>query len=229
MSILDDHLALDLWEQAAHLAPVDRAVRTLAAIRNIDPDSAADWPVDERDLALVEARCDTFGPTVEFFVPCPECSEPLETEFDLRRLLAEAREAAPPLMASPGGDYALRSPTSREVARAALAADPAGLILACLAGPGEPGEVPDMARVEASLEQAFPLLNVAIDFTCPACGADFSRRFDPAAYLWADIERLSETLLADVHRLASAYGWSERDILGMSRRRRETYLARIAA
>lgn len=227
--MLDHHLALNLWEQAAHLAPVDRAVRTLAAIRNIDPDSAADWPVDERDRALIEARCDTFGPRVEFYVACPECSAPLETEFDLRLLLAQAREAPPPLMASSGGDYALRAPTSREVARAARAADPAGLILACLAGPGEPAEMPDMARLEASLEQAFPLLNVAIDFTCPACEAVFSRRFDAAAYLWADIERLSETLLADVHRLASAYGWSEGEILGMSRRRREAYLARIAA
>jgi hypothetical protein len=227
--MLDDHLALDLWEQAAHLAPVDRAVRTLAAIRNIDPDSAADWPVDERDLALIEARCDTFGPTVEFYVACPECSEPLETEFDLRRLLAEARDAPLPRGAASGGGPALRAPTSREVARAARDSDPAGLILACLAGPGEPGERPDLARVEAALEQAFPLLNVAIDFTCPACEADFSRRFDAAAYLWADIERLSETLVADVHRLASAYGWSEREILGMSRRRREAYLARIAA
>ena len=228
--MLDDHLALDLWEQAAHLAPVDRAVRTLAAIMNIDPDSAADWPVDERDLALIEARCDTFGPTVEFYVVCPECSEPLETEFDLRRLLVEARQAPLPRVASSSdGDYALRAPTSREVARAARDPDPAGLMLACLAGPGKAGEMSDLARIEASLEQAFPLLNVAIDFTCPACEADFSRRFDAASYLWADIERLSETLLADVHRLASAYGWSESEILGMSRRRREAYLARIAA
>jgi hypothetical protein len=226
--MLDDHLALDVWEEAAHLAPVDRAVRTLAALRNIDPDAAADWPVDERDRALIEARCETFGPSADLYVVCPECSAALETSFDLRNLLAEPNDT-PPQLAWTGGALSLRAPTSRDVARAVRAGDPAGLFLACLAGLDGTAELPDVARLEAALEQAFPLLSVTIDFTCPACAAAFSRRFDAAAYLWADIESLSEALIEDVHRLASAYGWREEDILGMSRGRRDAYLARLAA
>lgn len=226
--MLEDHLALDLWEQAAHLAPVDRAVRTLAAVRNIDPDAAADWPVDQRDRALIEARCETFGSRAEFYLVCPECESPLETEFDLDQLLA-APPAGPPLLAWSGGVHALRSPTSRDVAAAARAGDPGRLVRACLEGAGDPAEMPDPAQVETALEQAFPLLDVAIEFTCPACESAFSRRFDAGAYLWGDVERLAEGLIEDIHRLASAYGWSESEIMRMSRRRREAYLSRLAA
>jgi hypothetical protein len=228
MPTLDDQLAINLWESAAHLAPVDRAVRTLAAIEGIDPDSAADWPIDERDRVLIHARCRTFGPGADFYVVCPSCGEALETRFDLEQLLTLPPEEAPTLHAS-GAAYPLRAPTSRDVAEAARAGDDTLLARACLIGISDDGDQPEPALVEASLEQAFPLLNVSVGFTCSACDTAFSRRFDAPSYLWADIERLAQTLIGEVHRLASAYGWSEREILSMGRRRRAAYLARLAA
>lgn len=224
--MLDGHLAINLWQEAAHLAPVDRAVRTLAAIKQIDADAAADWAVDERDRALIEARCESFGAMAEFYVVCPQCDEALETRFDLRALLAADRRAAPVLNWS-GAEHELRAPTSRDVAMAARNGDRAGLVQACVVGLDAPAGGPDVALVEKSLEQAFPLLNIMIDFTCPACDAAFSRPFDASAYLWADLERRAESLIDEVHRLARAYGWSERDILAMSPRRRAAYLERL--
>jgi hypothetical protein len=226
--MLDDHLAIDLWEDAAHLAPVDQAVRTLAAVERIDADAAADWPVDERDRALIRIRCETFGPQAEFYVACPACDVALETQFDLGQLLALRSDSAPALAWS-GADYEVRAPTSREVAAAVRSADRAGLARACVVGLDETSDGPDVAEVEALLERAFPLLDVSIGFTCSACGEVFSRRFDPATYLWTDIERLAEGLMADIHRLAAAYGWGEQEILRMSRRRRAAYLARLGA
>jgi hypothetical protein len=38
------------------------------------------------------------------------------------------------------------------------------------------------------------------------------------------LSRRAAGLLRDVHRLALAYHWSERDILGLSLRRRRSYL-----
>ena len=95
MPVLGDQLAIGLWEEAAHLAPVDRAVRTLAAVAGIDSQAAADWPIDERDRALIEARCRAFGTAADFYVLCPACGEALETRFDLEQLLA-LRPAGPP-------------------------------------------------------------------------------------------------------------------------------------
>lgn len=226
--MLDDHLAIGLWEEASHLAPVDRAVRTLAAIEGIDANAAADWPIDERDRALIEARCRTFGPGADLYVVCPACGEALETRFDLEQLLALRPDGAP-TFAWAGAEYPLRAPTSRDVARAARGDDAAQLASTCVIGFRDDAGGPEPAEVEASLEQAFPLLNVTIGFTCSACDTGFSRRFDAPSYLWTDIEKLAQVLIGEVHRLASAYGWSERDILGMGRRRRAAYLARLAA
>lgn len=48
--------------------------------------------------------------------------------------------------------------------------------------------------------------------------------FDPAAYVWAEVENSAARLLRDVHLLAAAYGWTEAAILGMSATRRAAYL-----
>jgi hypothetical protein len=48
------------------------------------------------------------------------------------------------------------------------------------------------------------------------------------AFFWEEIDVWAERTLSDVHRLASAYGWSESDILALGPRRRQRYLALIA-
>ena len=60
-----------------------------------------------------------------------------------------------------------------------------------------------------------------------ACGAQTSAPFDAATVLYADVTAHVDRLLADVHRLASAYGWSEREILMLPPARRERYLALV--
>ncbi len=43
------------------------------------------------------------------------------------------------------------------------------------------------------------------------------------------MEARAKRLLSEVHALASAYGWSEREILGLSVARREFYLGMVRA
>jgi hypothetical protein len=45
--------------------------------------------------------------------------------------------------------------------------------------------------------------------------------------LWREIESMAGRLLRDVHALASAYGWHEKDILALSPVRRQFYLTLI--
>ena len=47
------------------------------------------------------------------------------------------------------------------------------------------------------------------------------------ALLWEEIEVRAHVLLGEVHRLASAYGWSEAQILALSPARRASYLAMV--
>ena len=70
-------------------------------------------------------------------------------------------------------------------------------------------------------------MNLALD--CPACGAHWQSVFDIVTFLWGEIEDWAQRLLYDVHLLASAYGWSERDIVAMTPRRRRMYLEMVGA
>jgi hypothetical protein len=66
-----------------------------------------------------------------------------------------------------------------------------------------------------------------IDLSCPACGHGWQVIFDIESFLWAKVSALAKRLLHEVHGLASAYGWTERDILALPAVRRQFYLEMI--
>lgn len=214
-------LALSLWEDAAELSPLDRAVRMAAAVDGLTVVDAAGLPLDERDRRLIAARRDTFGAAAEIVASCTTCGERAEGGVDLDALLAAPLFEA--TVECGGRSVACRPPSSLDVARAARANDPAILVRAATGG-----EAADAEAVAAALGAAHPLLDIELALPCEACGATFQARFDIGAYLWAEVGRLAEALLDDVHRLAAAYGWRESDILALPARRRVAYLARLA-
>ena len=72
-------------------------------------------------------------------------------------------------------------------------------------------------RRRRALHEADPALALTFAMTCPECGAAFDQLFDPAAYLWAEIDDMSRDLLGQVILLARSFGWSEAAILAMPR------------
>lgn len=81
----------------------------------------------------------------------------------------------------------------------------------------------DLARIDAALEAAAPEAADEISALCPNCGGPTTAAFDPLD--WALPSAAS--LLREIHLLASAYHWSEREILDLPRFRRARYLALI--
>jgi hypothetical protein len=79
------------------------------------------------------------------------------------------------------------------------------------------------------LAAADPQAAMELALSCPGCRHQWSVAFDILAYFWGEIEDWAQRLLLDIHALASAYGWSERDILTMSPRRRRMYLDLLGA
>lgn len=85
----------------------------------------------------------------------------------------------------------------------------------------------DEAAVSAAIASHDPLVDFSVSCTCPACGA--------ANFVQIDLEQLAvrrlahyqRRLLLEVHRLASHYGWTERQVLAVPARRRAQYLALI--
>ena len=79
------------------------------------------------------------------------------------------------------------------------------------------------------LSLADPLAEVLLDLQCPVCKGSFQETLDLAAFFWSELEGRSKRLLLDVHILASAYGWSEAEILGLSPARRNFYREQVHA
>ncbi|MER8088248.1 hypothetical protein ACIO6T_29055 [Streptomyces sp. NPDC087532] len=79
-------------------------------------------------------------------------------------------------------------------------------------------------RIADAMEAADPAADVTIGVTCPDCGAATRAELDIASYLWTELDAWAKELLLDVHLLATAYGWSEPEILALSPLRRRYYL-----
>ena len=51
--------------------------------------------------------------------------------------------------------------------------------------------------------------------------------FDILSFFWGEIQICARRLLREVHALASAYGWTESEILSLSTTRRHAYLEMV--
>jgi hypothetical protein len=80
------------------------------------------------------------------------------------------------------------------------------------------------AGVDAAMEAAAPAGAIDLLVACPDCATTNAAALDVALLLWARVEERASLLMAQVHALAAAYGWTEPDVLALSPRRRAAYL-----
>ncbi|KAF4406240.1 hypothetical protein [Streptomyces lycii] len=108
------------------------------------------------------------------------------------------------------------------LARCVVAASRAGRALPA----GRLPELPESVqrRIAEAAEEADPAAAVTLNVACPECGEATKAELDIASYLWTELDSWARDLLLDVHLLAGAYGWSEREILALSPLRRRYYL-----
>ena len=234
MRHLADADVLALWERGAPRHPLDRALVLCAWAReDLDPTSLADLPLGVVNAALVTLRRASFGSRIEARVDCERCGEPLEIALDAGALAAAAPGA------EPGGEceiqgFRFRAPSTRDLAAVAgeRSQDDAALRLldrCCVARPaGEALELEALVpEVERALERLDPAADLELALTCEACGHAWQAGLDIAALLWNEVAVRAGSVLADVHRLALAYGWTEREILRLSPARRAAYLQMV--
>ncbi|HXI74354.1 MAG TPA: hypothetical protein VNG94_02120, partial [Pyrinomonadaceae bacterium] len=82
--------------------------------------------------------------------------------------------------------------------------------------------------VAKRMAEADPQADLRLDLSCPACGHRWQALFDIDSFFWSEINAWAQRVLTEVHALASAYGWRERDILDLSPRRRQFYLGLVS-
>ncbi|MBQ0986085.1 hypothetical protein KBZ10_16505 [Streptomyces sp. F63] len=95
-----------------------------------------------------------------------------------------------------------------------------------VAGDRMPDALPERVRrrIAEAAGRADPAAEVTLHVTCPECGEATPAELDITSYLWTELDSWARDLLLDVHLLATAYGWSEPEILALSPLRRRYYL-----
>jgi len=78
--------------------------------------------------------------------------------------------------------------------------------------------------VVAKMSSADPMADIHLALNCPNCAHKWEAAFDIVAFLWREISAAARRLLREVHTLASAYGWTQPEILSLSSARRRVYL-----
>jgi hypothetical protein len=238
MRALSNADLLALWENGRRLHSLDRGVLAVrASLSEPEEENVADWPLGRRNAVLAELHQAFVSSRLQGWTECSACGEKLEFALDCAALVERQRERSPEPIAANGGSF--RLPTSRDLAAVAAERDADAAAIRLLEACRIPDPSPDsppMEWTQVELEElgekmiaADPLAEIVLGFDCPACHASREQSLDLPEFLWAELESLAKRLLHEIHILASAYGWSEGEILSLSESRRALYLEMVQA
>ena len=235
----DPQRALAAWDDALAVprCAVDVVLLHHGGLVPGDAD-ALDLPVSALAVLLARLWTSSFGGRAECVVRCGACGEDLEVALPVDRLAAVAEPPGTEQVRAGTEPLVVRCPTTRDLVAvaAAVEADPAtrpagALVARCLrTADGRPVDVADLApdvlaAVESAAERVAGGAAATVTAGCPACEAPVRVDLDPGDLLWQRLRALVPTLLADVADLASAFGWSESDVLALPPGRRSAYLS----
>lgn len=225
---------LQVWERGRAQPGAGRALALLAlALPGYADADLATISLGRRDRALALLRRQLFGRALSARLDCPACGERLGILLQLPDTSAADVEVGE-FVSNDGLRF--RVPDSTDLAALADATDADAAVQmllhrCCVDAPEmqpERWSTECVAEIEAGFERLDGDGELCLDLRCDRCGHSWQTAFDPAPFLWEEIDASARHLLRDVHRLARAYGWSEREILALSASRRAAYLEMLA-
>lgn len=239
MHALNDSDILSVWERGAASQPVYRALILLAfACSDVTPQGLAGLSIGRRDSLLLELREMTFGSKLSCLARCPGCGEQLDLAFDAAEIRAAAKEDASQELSLQSSGFAVefKLPNSLDLAAIGECRDVASarsiLLYRCILSARRDGEeisprllptkVADL--IVNKMEEVDPQADIQLSLSCPCCSWKWNQTFDIVSFLWSEIDFWAHRILEEVHALARTYGWSEREILALSPKRRGFYL-----
>lgn len=237
---------LAIWERGQGQRPLERSLSILdgccPCLRKVD---LALLPIVQRDAILLYLREKTFGNEAKAFAVCPQCREHLELNLNIRGLMDRfsdiSREIPPvPLEMTVGKfRFQIRFPDSKDIAEAIRTgtqnAARASLIERCIKEaaredlPIAVSEIPEevISELAEHMAEAYSQREILLNIQCSSCNHSWHSAFDIGSFFYAEIAAAAKRLLEDAHKLASSYGWSEKEILAMSPARRRFYLEKV--
>lgn len=214
-----------------------RLAERIAVSATGEPVAWNELPAADLGAIAMMIRRAWLGDTIRTKGSCadPACREPMDIAFGISAYLGYHRpRPCRGVLAgrSTGwfdlarGDASFRLPTIGDLRAAIGTADPElCLRQRCVA----PAVVSSAVarRISRAMYALAPSLNGPVTARCPACGGEVRLHFDPLTFVLAELRDAVGGLYEQVYTLAAAFGWSERDILLLPRRRRARYAALI--
>ncbi|MFI9047822.1 hypothetical protein [Streptomyces sp. NPDC053427] len=235
---------LATWEAGLTRQGGGRALLLHRAARpGAGTDELLSVPLGERAADLFALRRALFGESMQVTLDCadPDCGAAMEFALDAGELGAARPRLPEGGLRVEEGEWAVRFrlPSPADLAAVSAAVDAADArrmlgvrcVLSAVRG-GRAATDEDLAalpeavlkRCAEEAERADSGAELTLNIACPECGAATPAELDIAAYLWTELDAWARDVLLDVHLLASAYGWSEPQILALSPLRRRYYL-----
>lgn len=247
-----------LRKESLVLFPAERITKILTrCLTNLGPKSAPDnndvrsLTVGDRDALLFHLRRLTYGGKIQAVLTCPQsgCGEKMDLELKVDDLLVPSNQTPKETYETEiHGDAAVytvkfRLPTGADQEAVAPSAQfdhktASNLLLQrCVKEIKKSGtqidietDLPgDLAEsVSQKMAELDPQAEILLNLTCPACKQSFLAYFDIGDYFFKELMANSQNLYREVHVLALHYHWSEKDILNMTRSKRQIYLKLLA-
>jgi hypothetical protein len=234
---------LNVWDSGFGASYAERALLLLEAVCPEQPSQFAAMPLGWVTAQLLQLHARLMGPALACVGTCRRCEASVECEIGIDQITALAE-----CPAGAGGTFEIsqegyrveyRLPTCEDLLdlrgdtqTAALTLAHRLILRATHAEDSlEPAELPPelSAAVEAAILENDPLVQMELQLVCPTCGLRWTDALEVVDFVWREVSVLAQQLLADVARLAYAFGWKESDILAMSHQRRRRYLEMLPA
>ena len=240
--MVSEEKLFQIWEAGLDSPPLARSVAILRAAGTLriggDP---ATLPIGARDLEMLSLRELVFGSDLTGVTTCPQCREHVEIRLRTADLHLPAPAQPESLVCESGGYFInFRLPCSVDL----LSVDVAGdehedgrrilercVTEATLDGVAvAPASLPETVAeaIATAMAAADPQAEMELALECPTCMCHWVELFDIDGFFWTELQAWAARILREIHQLASAYGWSEREILSLPALRRNTYLNLIS-
>lgn len=213
-------------------ALLGRCALALGSLTPPSIDALRALSVGDRAALALKLRALSYGARMDGALRCPHCDARLDLDLNAEQLLVPPLPAPAPVyeIALDGVRVVFRLPTGDdESATAGMSLDDgeSELLRRCIVRLDPPDAAlsePLIDAVNQAMLDCDLQAEVIFEMDCPECGAGFSARFDPEAFLLREIEQRGRQVYREVHMLALAYHWSEAEILALPHPRRQMYL-----
>ncbi|WP_425097908.1 hypothetical protein [Tropicibacter sp. S64] len=195
----------------------------------LKPGEAARLAVADRDRLMASLHLAEFGSRIAGDRTCEACAARFSFDFDLGDLLGALAPSQAVERLQDGWLLAegvrFRLPTGEDERIGAASGAKAGEVIALRCLPE--GEVTHLGKVSQIAEAVAPLVDLTLKTTCPECGADHAMAFNAEAYFLGSLRARRARLMADIHRIASTYGWSYDSIVDLPQAHRQGFVDQI--